>query len=184
MNHLQNVFKKSKYIFPIVVFTIKDVPQKSSAKSKLTLWQSPAFVYCPPRGSLKVTTLRQVVRSWVKSDPNRDRNPYRNGNRDPDHGPDGNRNQGPDRDGNHDCNPNYDNRDPDPDPARISNREVTPTATVATATVTATVTATTTATLTLTMAPPGYRFDAELLAHLYKSSGISRVKKNETKKRM
>jgi hypothetical protein len=37
---------------------------------------------------------------------------------------------------------------------------------------------------TLTMAPPGYKFDAELLADLYKSSGISRVKKNETKKRM
>jgi hypothetical protein len=34
------------------------------------------------------------------------------------------------------------------------------------------------------MAPPGYKFDAELLADLYKSSGISRVKKNETKKRM
>jgi hypothetical protein len=38
--------------------------------------------------------------------------------------------------------------------------------------------------LALTMAPPGWRFDAELLAHLYKSSGISRVKKNETKKIM
>jgi hypothetical protein len=34
------------------------------------------------------------------------------------------------------------------------------------------------------MAPPGYRFDAELLAHLYMNSGISRVKKNETEKIM